>query len=160
MILKKKNDHSARDRSALAYAYKEKIKECERLKEENAAVIKAAKKAEADLARKTKTADALDNAARSRYLIALKTLKAFADRIDRLASSDATVMEKKAMIDLFKGFWDGSDDLASMKTAVERINAEDGDDGNDDENFDISAALNAEGLDLKKLCEEFGVYQG
>ena len=160
MILKKKDKNSAYDLRALAFALKSKTEECEALAEENAAIKSASEKVRRERERSVSDAASLESAERARYMLALNSLYIFTDKIDRLAASNATVAEKKAITDVLRGFWNGSEELSAMKTAVKKVTDALADDGEEDDDFDISAALNAEGLDLKKLCEEFGVYQG
>ncbi len=70
--------------------------------------------------------------------------------------------EKEAIIYLFKDLFKKSDDLKKVKKAVERASEAIVDtQEEEDVVFDLDAAINPKGeLDLKKLCEELGVFEG
>ena len=132
----------------LAKAYKEKEKSLEKRKAELDSLIAGAER----------TAMATD----ARYAAELYELKFFSDRVKRLVGSDVDILEKERLTDLFRDFLknigENGDNASTAKKVLEKL----GDTAFDDEiSFDLDEAINPKGeLDLKKLCEELGVYQG
>ena len=124
-----------------------------------------AEQAEQSAKRKIKKLDqrerevyALENEAKARFAIELKELKLFSDRIKRFAESGETVLKKSELIDLYKDFLGeiGADNAAEKAKKVSEIIKFD-----EDEAFDLDDILSPKGdLDLQKLCEDLGVYQG
>ena len=143
-------------------ALKEKSKECETLKKEMNALSASVKKQSMKLSAREREITSLENAAREEYFIAAKNVKLLIDKLERLSSSGAPLKEKEAIIDLFKDLFKKSDDLKTVKKAVVTASETIGEQAEEEDIvFDLDAAINPKGeLDLKKLCEDLGVYQG
>ena len=151
-----------KERAALIGALKEKSKECENLKKEMNSLSASVKKQSNKLSAREREIASLESAAREEYFIAAKNVKLLIDKLDRLASSGAPLKEKEAIIYLFKDLFKKSDDLKKVKNAVEKASEAIVDtQEEEDVVFDLDAAINPKGeLDLKKLCEELGVFEG
>ena len=151
-----------RERAALKLALKEKSKECETLKKEMNSLSASVKKQTLKLSAREREITSLENAAREEYFIAAKNVKLLIDKLDRLASGGAPLKEKEAIIYLFRDLFKKTDDVKVVKKAVVKASEAIGDEvEEEDVVFDLDAAINPKGeLDLKKLCEDLGVYQG
>ena len=117
---------------------------------------------EKKLSEKLLEAERKERAVNARYAVKLNELKFFSDRVERLVSSNAPITEKSRLIDLFKGFLDNIDKEKDLSGVADEV-AKRLDKGEKEEEFafDLEEAVNPKGeLDLKKLCEELGVYQG
>ena len=110
------------------------------------------------LAAREREIDSLESEIKTRYALELKELKLFSDRIGRLAESGESVLKKREIIDLFKGFLTKIDSESAKKKAIKVSETLKSD---EDETFELDDILTPKGdLDLKKLCEELGVYNG
>ncbi|MBO7368776.1 MAG: hypothetical protein J6U25_00640 [Clostridia bacterium] len=144
------------ERKALVKALdneREKSKEAERQKEE---AINASKRRAEKLSKRESSVLKLENAANARYVLELKELKLFSDRVKRLYESGETIISKMELIDLFKDFLneiDGPTAKEKVKAISEKLPYE-----GEEDSFDLDEILSSQGeLDLKKLCEELGV---
>ena len=149
-----------KERAALLQALKDKNKECEGLKKEMKALSASVDKRSAKLSARERELNSLENAAKEEYFIAAKNVKLLIDKLDRLSSGGAPLKEKEAIIHLFKDLFKKIDDVSAIRKAVAKANNAIGDQPEEEEPlFDLDAAMNPKGeLDLKKLCEELGVF--
>ena len=159
MIFKDKEKTLKAERDALISALKIEREKNERLKSDIEDLTRELDREKKRNGKSAEKAASYENAKISEYRLALSALKMFIDKVERFSASGTPVKEKREITEILKGYLtDG--DYNVLKTAVDKASAafESAEDA--DENFDIDAALSAGDLDLKKLCEEFGVYRG
>ena len=158
---KEKNSKAtARERElALCYALDKSKAECAALKDQLSQSSVAIEKSNKALAERERKLSAKESACEKEYFLCRTNVQLLVDRLARLADSGAEVMTRSEITDLFKDLFAASS-AADIKKAVERANEALGK-SDEEPLFDLDAALNPQGdLDLKKLCEELGVYQG
>lgn len=147
------------ERAALVSELKEERKRFKALEERAKGSDAEMKKRLKRIAAKEREAADLERAAQTRFALELKELKLFSDRIKRLTESGEPIVKKSELIDLFKDFLKNIDKKTAIVTAKkisETIKKEE-----ETDSFDLDDILSSDGeLDLKKLCEDLGVYQG
>ena len=159
MIFNDKEKTLKAERDALISALKIEREKNERLKSDIEDLKRELDREKKRNGKSAEKAASYENAKISEYRLALSALKIFIDKVERFSASGTPVKEKIKITEILKGYLtDG--DYNVLKTAVDKASAAFESVEDADENFDIDAALSAGDLDLKKLCEEFGVYRG
>ena len=147
------------ERAALVNELKAERKRAEAAQKRADEIENESKRRRERLAAKEKKIADLERAAQTRFALELKELKKFSDRIRRLSRSDEPVLKKSEIIDLFKDFLKNIDPktaIGAAKKISQKLGAEE-----DTDTFDLDDILSfKEELDLKKLCEDLGVYNG
>lgn len=145
-----------KERSALVKALKEereRVKEAERQKEE---ALNAFDRRAEKLISRENAVKRSENALNARYVLELKELKLFSDKVKRLYYSGEPILSKLEIIDLFKDYLQEinvSNAKEKVRSVSEKLTLE-----SEEESFDLDDILSTQGeLDLKKLCEELGV---
>lgn len=159
MIFNDKEKTFKAERDALISALKTEREKNERLKSDIEDLTRELDREKRRNEKSAEKAASYENAKISEYRLALSALKMFIDKIERFSVSGTPVKEKREITEILKGCLNDGD-YNDLKTAVDKASAAFDSVEDADENFDIDAALSAGDLDLKKLCEEFGVYRG
>ena len=149
------------ERAALLTALKAEKAENERLKKDLADISGKSGRDQKKIAAATAMAAATESAKLNEYRLAVSALKVFIDKIERFSESGVSVKRKKQVTDILKGYLSEDCEFSDYKSIVENVSAALEGEETCENNFDLDAALSAGAeLDLKELCEEFGVYKG
>lgn len=150
--MKEKKKSLKDERDALYFALKAERGEIKRLNDE---IVELKRAAEKDKVKYREKEKALTEKT-VRYDLAEKSVRAFLERVERFSEEPA--LNKREIVTALKEILDdkklpsGAERVLKMTEILKREE--------DEANFDIDAALNCGDLDLKQLCEEFGVYKG